>query len=56
MLDFDFNKKWSFSGKDIFVSMSDKKPFELCENSIKLYDFEENFYEIDFSGKLISEV
>ena len=56
MLDFDFNKKWSFSGKDIFVFMSDKKPFELCENSIKLYDFEENFYEIDFSGKLISEV
>ena len=56
MLDFDFNKKWSFSGKDIFVSMSDKKAFELCENSIKLHDFEENFYEIDFSGKLISGV
>ena len=56
MLDFNFNKKWSFSGKDIFVSMSDKKAFELCENSIKLHDFEGNFYEIDFSGKLISEV
>ncbi|MDO4439476.1 MAG: hypothetical protein Q4B86_08585, partial [Eubacteriales bacterium] len=39
MLDFEFHKKWSFSGKDIFVSISDKKAFELCENSIKLYDF-----------------
>ena len=27
---------------------------ELCENSIKLYDFEGDFYEIDFSGKLPS--
>lgn len=56
MLDFEFNKKWEFSGKDIFVSISDKKAFELCENSIKLHDFEGDFYEIDFSGKLISEV
>ena len=56
MLDFEFNKKWEFSGKDIFVSISDKMAFELCENSIKLHDFEGDFYEIDFSGKLISEV
>ncbi len=53
MLDFDFNKKWKFSGKDIFVSISEKKAFELCDNSIKLYDFENNFYEIDLNGKLI---
>lgn len=56
MLDFEFSKKWSFGGKNIFVSMSDKKAFELCENSIKLCDFEGNYYEIDFSGKLISGV
>lgn len=55
MLDFDFNEKWKFSGKDIFVSITGKTAFELCENSIKLYDFEDNFYEIDFDGKLISE-
>lgn len=53
MLDFDFNKKWTFSGRDIFVSMSGKKAFELCGNSVKLYDFEGNFYEIDFNGRLI---
>lgn len=56
MLDFNFNKKWSFSGRDVFVSVSRRKPFELCENSIKLYDFEDNFYEIDFMGNLISEI
>lgn len=53
MLDFDFVKKWSFSGRDIFVSVSGKKPFQICEDSICLYDFENNYYEIDFEGKLI---
>lgn len=48
MLDLHFNKKWSFSGKDIFVSKSDKKPFELCENSIKLYDLRETFMKLIF--------
>lgn len=56
MLDFQFNKKWAFLGKDIFVSISGKKSFELCENSIKLYDFEDNYYEIDYMGKLITEL
>lgn len=51
MLDFDFNEKWSFSGKDIFVSISGKTSFELLENSIHLWDFEDNEYEIDFEGK-----
>lgn len=54
MLDFNFVKKWSFSGKDIFVSLSNKKPFELREDSICLYDFEDNYYEIDYNGNLIN--
>ncbi len=54
MIDFNLNKKWAFSGKDIFVSTSGKKAFELCEDFIKLYDFEDNFYMIDFSGRLIN--
>lgn len=53
MYNFAFIKQWTFSGRDIFVSISGKKPFELCENSIKLYDFSDNFYEIDFTGKQI---
>lgn len=53
MLDSKFIKKWSFSGKDIFASVTNKNPFELRENSICLYDFQDNYYEIDFDGKLI---
>ena len=53
MLDFDLHKKWSFSGKDIFVSLSDRTPFEICQDSIRLYDFEGNFYRIDYNGNLI---
>jgi len=50
MLDWNFDKTWDFFGKDIFVSM------DICEKSIKLYDFEENFYEIDFNGKEIISI
>ena len=53
MLDFNFRKLWSFSGRDIFVSISNKEPFKIRENSICLYDFEDNYYEIDFDGKQI---
>lgn len=56
MLDFNLDKKWIFSGRDIFASVSGKESFKLCESSIQLYDFEDNFYEIDFTGKLIREV
>lgn len=53
MLDFDFVKKWTFRGKDIFASISGKNPFELGETSICLYDFEDNYYEIDYDGNPI---
>ena len=53
MLDFCLVKKWAFSGKDIFVSVSGKIPFEMKENSICLYDFEDNYYEIDYEGNRI---
>lgn len=55
-LDGELNIVWNFSGRDIFVSISGKNAFELMENSIRLYDFEDNFYELDFDGHLISEV
>lgn len=53
MLDFDFKKQWSFFGRDIFVSILNRKPFAIRENRICLYDFEDNYYEIDFNGKQI---
>lgn len=55
MLDLQLNKLWDFSGRDIFVSVTGKNCFELTEDSIRLYDFEDNYYEIDFNGKLINE-
>ena len=51
--DDSLNKLWSFSGKDIFVSNSDKKSFEISGDRIKLYDFEGNYYEIDFDGRVL---
>ena len=54
-LDNEFNTVWKFSGRDIFVSITGKNAFELTDHSIKLYDFEDNFYEIDFDGKVINE-
>ncbi len=55
-LDNNFNIVWKFSGKDIFVSVSGKNAFELTAESIKLYDFEDNFYELDFDGNIINHV
>lgn len=45
----------SFSGRDIFVSISGKKAFVLKKNTVQLYDFEDNYYEIDFAGNIINE-
>ena len=53
MLEFDFSKRWAFSGKDIFASVSGKLPFEIKDELICLYDFEDNYYEIDFEGNRI---
>ena len=55
MLDLEFNKVWSFSGRDIFVARTNRKSFELCDNSIKLYDFEDNYYEIGYDGNILVE-
>ena len=49
----NLNKLWSFSGRDIFASITGKKAFEMSDNSIKLYDFQDNYYEIDYEGKEI---
>ncbi len=54
MLDAGLNRLWSFSGVDIFASVTGKNPVELRERSIVLYDFEDNRYEIDYDGNVIS--
>ena len=39
----------------IFVSVTGREAFSLGENSIRLHDFEDNFYEIGFQGNLIRQ-
>lgn len=47
--------KWFFSGKDIFVRYQGNEPaFLMKQDRICLYDFEDNYYEINFEGTLIS--
>lgn len=55
-LDRNFKELWTFSGQDIWVSVSGKNPFEICSDRIRLYDFLDNYYEIDFDGKVITEI
>lgn len=54
--DKELNQIWRFSGKDIFVALNGKPSFRMTVNTIQLYDFEDNYYELDFGGKLITEM
>ena len=54
MLDHELQKKWSFSGYDIFISTTEKTPFEIKTDRICLYDFYDNYYEVDFDGNMIT--
>ena len=56
MLDDDLNKKWSFSGMDIFVSVNGTNPFEMKEDRICLFDFYDHYYEIDYDGNLLNDI
>ena len=48
---------WKFSARDIFVRYKSAEPaFEIKKDRICLYDFLDNYYEIDYSGKIICEI
>lgn len=47
----DFEVVWSFSGEDIFVTADEKVCFEMTADRIKLRDWNNNYYEIDYEGK-----
>ena len=55
MLDPKFELLWDFSGRDIFVSVTGKTAFTLTDTTLQLYDFEDNYYEIDMNGNLLHE-
>jgi hypothetical protein len=54
-LNYKFEKVWSFSGADIFITQDNRSPFEMTENKIKLYDWNGIYYELDFDGNLLKE-
>lgn len=56
MLDEDFHKLWGFTSRDIFVSCTRGEAFEVDERSIRVYNWFDDYYELDFSGKVIREI
>lgn len=51
--DEDFNKLWSYSGGDIFVSQDETDAFRIYGRGIWLKDFSGCTYLINFDGKCI---
>ena len=48
---------WDFMGRDIFVRYKGNEPaFKMQNNCIQLYDFLDNYYEIDYDGKIIKDL
>ena len=47
---------WDFSARDIFVRYHGEEPaFEMHPETIRLYDFSDNYYEIDYDGHVIKD-
>lgn len=55
-IDSDLNVVWQFSARDIFVRYQGvEHAFLMKKDRICLYDFLDNYYEIDYDGKLIEK-
>ncbi len=54
MLDRNFNKLWFFIGSDNFVSQKRTKGVFLKDDRICVYDWGNNYYEIDYSGNRLA--
>ena len=53
----DLKVLWCFGARDIFVRYQGDEPaFLMKKDRICLYDWLDNYYEIDYDGKLILEV
>ena len=47
---------WDFSARDIFVRYHGEEPaFEMLPDRIRLYDFSDDYYEIDYDGNVIRD-
>ena len=48
--------KWEFRGRDIFVRYKGEElAFDMKEDRICLYDWQDNYYEINYDGKILLE-
>jgi hypothetical protein len=54
-IDLDGNIKWSYGGRDIWVSIDGKKEVQVEQGQIHLTDFAGNEYVIDFDGKTLED-
>ena len=53
----DLEVLWDFSARDIFVRYQGVEPaFEMHDDYISLYDFLDNYYEIDYNGNVIKDL
>lgn len=53
----DMKVLWEFWGRDIFVRCNgDQQAFVMKPDRICIYDFEENYYEIDYDGNKIKDI
>lgn len=55
-INYDLKEEWSFSGNDIFVTQSGFPSFVIEKNRIKLHDWNNAYYELDFDGNLIRNI
>ena len=55
-LDENFGEAWKFGSRDIFECADNKEPFVLCDDRIKLYNFLDDYFELDLKGNLMKEV
>ena len=54
-IDSNLNVVWKFSARDIFVRYQGEEPaFIMKKDRICLFDFLDNYYEIDYDGKLLN--
>lgn len=52
----DLDVVWDFGARDIFVRYHGEEPaFEMMPDRIRLYDFSDNYYEIDYDGNVIRD-
>ena len=56
MLDRDLCRRWVVSAREIYCSFSFGTFFEIENGIIKVYDFDDTYYEYDLNGRLIKEI